>query len=141
MRLAVSMEELYAVPIERVWHALTDPAMIKRWLMEPDGYEAKVGTRFILWEPSRSDCRGRVECEVLELSPPNRLVWSWRGDEDPTTTRLVIDLEADGQGTRLTLRHAGESDERTVRGVNAGWTAKLGALTELLTTTGGDGND
>ena len=78
---------------------------------------------------------------MLELSPPHRMVWSWRGAEDPATTRLVIDLEADERGTRLTLRHTGESDERTVRGTTGGWTDKLGALAELLTTKGVNGND
>lgn len=39
------------------------------------------------------------------------------------------------------LRHAGESDEHTVRGATGGWTDKLGALAELLTTKGGNGND
>jgi uncharacterized protein YndB with AHSA1/START domain len=141
MRLDISMEELFPVPIDRVWHDLPDPDMIERWLMRPDGYEAKVGARFTLREVMRADCRGEVECEVLELSPPNRIVWSWRGAADPATTRLVIDLEADEGGTRLTLRHTGESDERTVRGTTGGWTDKLGALAGLLTTKGGNGND
>jgi uncharacterized protein YndB with AHSA1/START domain len=141
MRLDISMQELFPASIDRVWHALTDPGMIERWLMRTDGYEARVGARFILREAPREDCRGRVECEVLELSPPNRMVWSWRGAEDPATTRLVIELEADERGTRLTLRHTGESDERTVRGTTGGWTDKLGALAELLTTNGGNGND
>jgi uncharacterized protein YndB with AHSA1/START domain len=30
MRLGISMEELFGVPIDRVWHALTDPGMIER---------------------------------------------------------------------------------------------------------------
>ena len=134
MRLDISMEELFPVPIERVWHALTDPRMIERWLMRADGYEAKVGTRFTLRDEPRADCRGQVECEGLELSPPHRMVWSWHGADDPATTRLVIELEADSQGTRLTLRHTGEADERTVRGTTGGWTDKLRALAELLTT-------
>jgi uncharacterized protein YndB with AHSA1/START domain len=141
MKLDISMEELFPAPIERVWHALTDPDMIERWLMRPDGYEAEVGARFTLREIPSAECAGEVECEVLELSPPNRMVWSWRGTEDPATTRLVIDLEADERGTRLTLRHTGESDERTVRGTTGGWTDKLGALAELLTTKGGNEND
>jgi uncharacterized protein YndB with AHSA1/START domain len=141
MRLDVSMEELFLVPIDRVWHALTDPGMIDRWLMRPDGYEAKVGARFTLRETRRADCHGQVECEVLEFSPPHRMVWSWRGAGDPATTCLVIDLEADERGTRLTLRHTGESNEPTVRGITGGWTDKLGALAELLTTKGGNEND
>jgi uncharacterized protein YndB with AHSA1/START domain len=141
MRLDVSMEELFPVPIDRVWHALTDAGMIERWLMRPDGYEAKVGACFTLREIPHADCRGEVVCEVLELSPPHRMVWSWRGAEDPATTHLVIDLEADERGTRVTLRHTGESDELTVRGITGGWTDKLGALAGLLTTTGGNGDD
>ena len=141
MRLDISMQELFPVPIDRVWQALTDPGMIERWLIRPDGYEAKVGARFTLRETSRENCRGQVECEVLELTPPNRMVWSWRAAEDPATTRVVIDLDVDERGTRLTLRHTGESDERTVRGTTGGWTDKLGALAELLTTKGGNWND
>jgi uncharacterized protein YndB with AHSA1/START domain len=134
------MQERFPVPVERVWHALTDPVMIERWLMKPDGYEAKVGARFTLGDAPRADCRGHVECEVLELSPPRRIVWSWHGAEDPATTRLVIELEDDEDGTRLTLSHTGESDERTVRKTTGGWTEKLAALTQLL-ATGGDSND
>jgi uncharacterized protein YndB with AHSA1/START domain len=141
MRLDISMEELFPVAIERVWHALTDPLMLERWLMRTDGYEAKVGARFSLGEAPRTECRGHVECEVLELSPPHRMVWSWLNAEDPGSTQLVIELERHDPGTRLTLRHTGESDERTVRRTTGGWTDKLGALSELLTTQGDDGND
>jgi hypothetical protein len=69
------------------------------------------------------------------------MVWSWRNADDPATTRLVIELEANEQGTRLTLRHTGEANESTVRKTTGGWTEKLGAFTELLTTQGGKGND
>lgn len=138
MRLDISMDELLPAPIEHVWHALTDPGMIERWLMKAEGYEAKVGTRFTLRGEPRADCGGEVACEVLELSPPHRIVWSWRGDEDPATTRLAIELEAHEEGTRLTLTHTGEADERTIAKTTGGWTDKLGALTELLTTTGGN---
>jgi uncharacterized protein YndB with AHSA1/START domain len=46
MRLDISMEELFPVPLERVWHALTDSQMINRWLMATDDFQAKVGARF-----------------------------------------------------------------------------------------------
>ncbi len=140
MRLDISMDELFPVPIERVWHALTDVRMIERWLMSTDGYEARVGVRFTLRETPRADCAGQVECEVLELSSPHRMVWSWRGAEDPASTRLLIELASEGERTRLKLRHTGEADERTARRTTAGWTGKLAALVELLTTKGDDEN-
>jgi uncharacterized protein YndB with AHSA1/START domain len=69
---------------------------------------------------------------VLELSPPHRMVWSWSSDDSPTPTRLVIELEAHGQATRLMLRHTGVAQERTVRGTTSGWPQKLGQLGEAL---------
>jgi uncharacterized protein YndB with AHSA1/START domain len=133
MRLDVSMDEVFGVPVARVWHALTDRQMINRWLMATEDYEAKVGARFTLRDEPQPGFRGHIECQVLELSPPRRMVWSWSSTDDGAPTRLVIELEAHGQGTRLTLRHTGEADERTVRGTNQGWTTKLGALVEALT--------
>jgi uncharacterized protein YndB with AHSA1/START domain len=132
MRLDISMEELFPVPVEEVWHALTDSQMINRWLMATDDFEAKVGARFTLRDEPRPGFRGYVECQVLELSPPHRMVWSWSSADAAAPTRLVIELQADGPGTRLTLRHAGDADERTVRGTTEGWTRKLGELAEVL---------
>ena len=133
MRLDISMQELFPVPVERVWHALTDAQMINHWLMATDDFEAKVGARFTLRDEPRPGFRGYVECQVLELSPPHRMVWSWSSADGAAPTRLVIELEAHGQGTRLTLRHTGDADERTVRGTTDGWTHKLGQLAEALT--------
>ena len=141
MRLDISIEERFPVPIDRVWHALTDPAMIERWLMRPDGYEAKVGARFTLRETPRADCAGVVECEVLELSPPtpHRLVVARRrGSRDdaprhrPGSRRAGDPIDAAAHG-RVRRAHC--------QGTTGGWTEKLGALAELLTTRGGHGND
>jgi uncharacterized protein YndB with AHSA1/START domain len=132
MRLEISMEELFPVPIGTVWQALTDSQMINRWLMSTNDFEAKVGARFTLRDQPRPGFRGYVECQVLELSPPHRMVWSWSSAEDFAPTRLVIELESSGEGTRMTLRHTGEADERTVRGTTEGWPRKLGQLAEAL---------
>jgi uncharacterized protein YndB with AHSA1/START domain len=116
MRLDIWMEELFPVPVQRVWHALTDSQMINRWLMRTEDFEAKVGARFTLRYEPQPGFRGYVECQVLELSPPHRMVWSWSSADGGAPTRLVIELEAHGDATRLTLRHTGEADERHRQG-------------------------
>jgi uncharacterized protein YndB with AHSA1/START domain len=133
MRLDVSIDELFPVPVERVWYALTDLQMISRWLMDTDDFRPEVGARFTLRHEPRQGFRGYVECQVLELSPPHRMVWSWLSDESAAPTRLVIELEAHGQATRLTLRHTGDAAECTVKSITPGWTEKLGRLAEALT--------
>jgi uncharacterized protein YndB with AHSA1/START domain len=132
MRLDVSMEEMFPVPVARVWHALTDSQMISRWLMTTHDFQPEVGARFTLRGEAQASCHGQVECEVVELSPPDRMVWSWSNADDPGPTRLVIELEAHGEGTRMRLRHTGEADESTVTGTTAGWVVKLGQLSEVL---------
>lgn len=132
MRLDISMEEFLPAPVERVWRALTESPMLNRWLMATDDFEARVGTSFTLRDQPQPGFRGYVECEVLELSPPHRMVWSWSSDEG-MQSRLVIELEAYGQATRLTLRHTGDADERTVSGTTDGWIRKVGQLAEALT--------
>jgi uncharacterized protein YndB with AHSA1/START domain len=133
VRLDIHMEEILPVPIERVWHALTDASMLERWLMRTQNFEASVGTRFTFHNEPSGDCGAHVECEVLELTPPHRMVWSWLSADDPARTRLVIELERHDQGTRLTLRHTGEADERTLRKTTEGWTSKLRDLARELT--------
>jgi uncharacterized protein YndB with AHSA1/START domain len=140
VRLDVSIERLFPVPVERVWYALTDSQMIKQWLMATDDFEAKVGARFTLRDQPHPGFRGYVECQVLELSPPHRMVWSWSSAEGAAPTRLVIELEADGAATRLTLRHTGDADERTVRGTTDGWPRKLEQLADVLRSKGDNGN-
>ena len=49
-------------------------------------------------------------------------------------TRVVFELETAGEGTRLRLRHTGDTEEVTARRITGGWTDKLGALSELLRT-------
>jgi hypothetical protein len=63
------------------------------------------------------------------LSSCRLTAWSWSSDERATPTRLVIELEAHGQATRLTLRHTGDAAE----GTGAGWSQKLSQLAEALT--------
>lgn len=135
MRLDISIEELFPVPIESVWQALTDPQMITRWLMTVEGFEARVGARFILRDPPSPGFRGYVECEVLELSPPRRMVWSWSSSAQSGLTRVVIELNAYGEQTRLTPRHTGDADERTARGTSDGWPRKLRQLVQTLCAT------
>ena len=48
---------------------------------------------------------GKTYCEVIELDPPRRLAYTWRGG--PIDTVLRITLEPAGPGTKLVLEHTG----------------------------------
>ena len=128
MMLNVLLVEDYPHPVEKVWQSLTEPAALRIWLMEND-FEPRVGKRFVLRSRQpRPGNRGWVECEVLELEHPRKMVWSWIHNEGDTPTRVEFRLEEVEAGTRLTLSHTGEIDEATGVSLRGGWPSKLADL-------------
>jgi uncharacterized protein YndB with AHSA1/START domain len=106
--IRIHREVRYPHPRARVWRALTEPAILAKWLMEPEGFAPVVGTKFVLRAagPHRG-WRGFVECEVLEVEPGKTLRYSWVGDEGQPPLVLTFRLEDEGGGTRLVLDHEG----------------------------------
>jgi len=134
MRLDLTFTEHFEAPVQKVWLALTNRQMLALWLMEGD-FEPRLGARFSLrrTDPPMSGWRGWVECEVLELEPPTRMVWSWSdGAGDEKTSRVIFELQDEGTGTRLTLRHIGETDDAMGEMIQERWPIKLRALASRL---------
>ncbi|HEV3062556.1 MAG TPA: SRPBCC domain-containing protein [Vicinamibacterales bacterium] len=132
MKLDLILTEDLPASIEEVWKAITDSRVLALWLMEND-FEARVGARFTL---RRVDpvpgWRGWIDCQVLELQPPTRMVWSWSDGADSTGTRVIFELHAEGSGTRLTLRHVGDEGEAMAQMIRERWPIKLRALASIL---------
>ncbi len=127
MKLRVELDEFLAAPPPRVWQALTDPAILARWLM-PSDFEPRVGKRFTFVPDCPTSWEGNVTCEVLELVPGERMVWSWQTSGMEQPTHVVFELSPSGSGTRLRLRHLGEADEPVVRDLEGGWPTKVRQL-------------
>ena len=136
MRLDVRFTEYFTEPIEEVWHAITDSHMLTLWLMGND-FEPRVGARFVLRQTDPAPWwRGWVECEVLELQEPTRMVWSWSdGSEEHGPTRIIFELRTEGEGTRLTLRHWGDEGDEMAKMILDRWPIKLRALASVLERT------
>lgn len=104
----IHREVTYPHPRSKVWRALTDPALVERWLMRPEGFTLAVGTRFVLRAKGKQrGWRGFVECEVLAVEPERLLRYSWLGDEKGPTLVVTFRLTDAPGGTRLTLDHTG----------------------------------
>jgi len=133
VKLDLSVTEYFAQPIEEVWRAITDSRMLAPWLMEND-FEASIGARFVLRQADPAPWwRGWVDCEVLELKKPTRMVWSWSdGSEEHGQTRIIFELRTDGEGTRLTLRHCGDEGDEMGKMVCERWPIKLRGLGSVL---------
>ena len=133
MKIDLNFSELFAQPIEEVWRAITDRPWLARWLMEND-FEARVGARFTLRQADPSPWwRGHVECEVLELERPKRMVWSWAdGSGSASASRVIFELSGEGSRTRLTIRHVGDEPEEVAKMIRERWPLKLRMLVSVL---------
>ncbi len=112
MPTALRKEFHYPHPPEKVWVALTNRAAIAEWLM-PNDFEPIVGHRFRLQVDPMGPFSGLNECEVLEVEPHRRLVYSWivvprdPNKPRPLPMKLTWTLEPLDGGTRLILEQEG----------------------------------
>jgi uncharacterized protein YndB with AHSA1/START domain len=138
---AIHVDQFLAAPPARVWRALTDPAVLARWLM-PNDFEPVVGHRFTFrTEPRPADgFDGVVHCEVLAIEPERLLRIAWRGNRLDTT--VTWQLVPEGRGTRLLLTHDGfdpdDPAQQLARQVmGGGWRSHLMArLLQVLDAAG-----
>jgi uncharacterized protein YndB with AHSA1/START domain len=103
----------FAASPEAVYRAHTEPALISKWLLGPDGWtmpvcinEHRPGGK-IRYEWSNGKGEGfYITGEILEVRPFSRLVHVERMHlPDPTPdNHIVTTFEADGDGTLMTLR-------------------------------------
>ena len=98
-------ERMMPHPPEKVWRALTQPALIAQWLMQND-FEPKVGHRFSFRAQPQPGWSGVVNCEVKIVEPLRRLVYTW-GDGTDIRRRLEDgrDMDARAGGRRHAPAH------------------------------------
>lgn len=132
----------FSQPPETVWEFLTDPGLLAQWLM-PNDFKPVVGHRFqFRTKPKlRLHFNGYIFCEVLEIIPYQKLVYSWKGgmsQEDPTLDSVVTWalIRSESGGTILTLEHKGFKGLKNYLAyfiMNTGW-KKIGKRMNQLIT-------
>lgn len=103
----------FAAPPELVWRAHTEPSILQRWLLGPDGWtmpvcvlELRPGGA-IRYEWRDGDGHGfHLTGEIVELEPTRRIVHVERMHlPDPTPDNHVeTTFVQDGDGTLITMR-------------------------------------
>jgi uncharacterized protein YndB with AHSA1/START domain len=110
MKADIDVTVSYPHPISRVWEALTSSEALAAWLMPIEGVggagKLVLAHRFTFRTKPAPGFDGIVRCEVLELDPPRRMVWSWAGGNIDTTVTFTLEEAADG-GTRLRMHQVG----------------------------------
>jgi uncharacterized protein YndB with AHSA1/START domain len=123
-------------PPEKIWRALTQPHLIREWLMKNDDFKPLVGFRFNL----RGDWGG-VDCEVLTVEPNKTLSYTWNHANDDAAFNLksvvTFTLTPKGAGTHLRMEQSGFSpnQKQALGGATFGWRQHLENLEKVLART------
>lgn len=111
MKRTIRKTANYPHPREHVWRAITDPVLMGQWLM-PNDFAPVAGHKFQFRSDPRPGWDGIVNCQVLEVVPPELLRFSWVGG--PLNTVVTFKLTDVGGHTRLDFEHAGFDGAKAV---------------------------
>ena len=141
-RPQIMVDEVFPHAPETIWKTLTSAELMGRWVgMAPTGFEPVVCNRFNYRTTAAGEWEGTIQCEVLEVIPNERFVYSWRGGHEsnvgygaPLDTLVTFTLEQTEGGTRLRLVHSGfvlPRNDTAYRCMSDGWTKVGSRLGEL----------
>jgi len=127
----IVIERAYNASPEKVWKALTDITQMKHWYFDIKEFKPEPGFKFTFYEPGEAK-KFLHRCEVTEVIPGKKLVYSWSYAMDPAITYVSFELYPEGDMTRLKLTHTGvenfSADNPDLKKQNfvEGWTEILG---------------
>jgi uncharacterized protein YndB with AHSA1/START domain len=145
----VRITRAFDAPLDLIWRAHTEPELMKRWLLGPDGWKMTVcetdpvpgGAYRYAWEPVDGGEGFGFDGETLVVEPLRRIVSTERmtGTDFPATTNDLGFAEDDGV-TLLTLlityADAVQRDAVLATGMTEGMEASYQRLERELVTTG-----
>ena len=139
---AIVVDELFPHTPATLWKALVTPELMGRWLkMTPVGFAPEVGNRFTYQTSPAGEWDGVIRCEVLEVVPNQRLVYSWRGGHEANAgygsrldTVVTWTLTPSDAGVRVRLTHSGFRpgvNDHAFSNMSDGWPKVLQRLDAL----------
>lgn len=119
---------------EKVWRALTDPALLSEWLLPTLDLKLEPGAAFKLKTQPYPGWDGTVNCKFLEIEALRKLSYTWVVGDMALDTVVTFTLTPTGSGTRLSLVQSGFKPEQkqNAGGARYGWKMMGAKLIELL---------
>ena len=132
---SISFEFDLPHPPEKVWRALTDPALLADWLLPVVDLQLEPGKAFTFKTQAYPGWDGTVNCRFVEIETHRKLSYTW--DVPFLNTVVTFTLTPTASGTRLSLVQSGfkEDQKREFGGARYGWKMMGGRLVDLLGRT------
>jgi uncharacterized protein YndB with AHSA1/START domain len=117
---------------EKVWRALTDPALLAEWLLPVIDLKLEPGAAFTYKTQPYPGWDGTVNCRFIEIEPQRKLSYTW--GVPFLDTVVTFTLTPTSSGTRLSLVQSGFTPDQKQEsgGARYGWKMMGGQLVDLL---------
>ena len=117
---------------DKVWRALTDPDLLREWLLPVIDLELETGAAFTFRTQPYPGWDGTVNCRFVEIEPQRNLSYTWTVPF--LDTIVTFTLMPTQSGTQLSLVQSGfKSDQkREFGGARHGWKMMGEKLVGLL---------
>jgi uncharacterized protein YndB with AHSA1/START domain len=137
-KLSVTVSKHINAPVNKVWQALTDPALIKQWLFGTDTKsDWKKGSRITYsgeWEGKHYEDKG----EIIDIVPERLLhttyfsSMSGKEDRPENYANVMYEITPQNGGSLLSISNDNIDDEKTQQHVKENWTMVLETMKKLL---------
>ena len=119
---------------QKVWRALTDPALLAEWLLPVVDLKLEPRAAFNFKTQPFPDWDGIVNCRMLEIETQKKLSYTWVVGEMLNTV-VTFTLTPTDSGTRLSLTQSGfkPDQKKNFGGARYGWRMMGDKLVDLLT--------
>ncbi|XYH95897.1 SRPBCC family protein [Sorangium sp. So ce1128] len=120
---------------EKVWRALTDPALLAEWLLPTIGFQLEPGAAFTFKTDPYPGWDGTVSCKLLEIEAQRKLKYTWTVPFLDTVVTFTLTPTA--SGTKLSLEQSGfkPDQKQNFGGARYGWKMMGEKLISLLERT------
>jgi len=117
---------------EKVWRALTEPALLAEWLLPVIDLELEPDAAFTFKTQPYPGWDGTVSCRMLEIEAHRKLSYTW--SVPFLDTVVTFTLTPTASGTRLSFVQSGfkPDQKREFGGARYGWKMMTGKLVDLL---------
>jgi len=139
MAKIIQHQIFYPNPAADVWDYLTDPELMKQWLM-PTDFKPVLGHKFTFTAKPMADFDfdGIFHCKVLEVVPFKKLSYSWDfgpGNGFLNRSEVHWTLTEKDNGTDLLLIHRGAEGSEMLPifdAMDKGWLGNINKINKLL---------
>ena len=124
----IVMERLFDAPVSKVWNAITDKNEMKHWYFDLEEFRPEVGFRFSFTGGPSPEKQYVHLCEVTEVVPGKKLVYSWKYEGYQGISHVSWELSEKDNKTLLRLTHTGigsfpeDNPDFDISNFRQGWT-------------------